>query len=117
VHSSDENYAEMDRLADELEAAEAAGRQIDPDDAFIAAGVEGTETVETAEGTTIVAPRIQQDPDAEVDGAFAEGEGLRRRRPSLSRGVARNVPRGPPVPDPYCCGEYMQLSKGKCARQ
>jgi hypothetical protein len=32
AHSSDEDYAAMDRWADELEAAEAAGRQVDPDD-------------------------------------------------------------------------------------
>jgi hypothetical protein len=108
AHSSDEDYAAMDRWADELEAAEAAGRQVDPDDEAIAAGVEGAETFETAEGTTGVHPRgdVVAAPPAAVD--ETPGEGPRRRHPSLPAlmagvmdGVVQEVPRAlPATPGP-----------------
>jgi hypothetical protein len=98
AHSSDEDYAAMDRWADELEAAEAAGRQVDPDD----------EAIETAEGTTGVRPRgdVVAAPPAAVD--ETPGEGPRRRHPSLPAlmagvmdGVVQEVPRAlPATPGP-----------------
>jgi hypothetical protein len=102
AHSSDEDYAAMDRWADELEAA------VDPDDEAIAAGVEGAETFETAEGTTGVHPRgdVVAAPPAAVD--ETPGEGPRRRHPSLPAlmagvmdGVVQEVPRAlPATPGP-----------------